>query len=105
MPAERVFAWHARPGAFERLQPPWEDALLLEQEGIQNGQRAVIELRKGPLRGRWVAVHRDYVRDRQFVDDQVSGPFASWTHTHRFVPDGPDASFLEDRGRVPASRR
>ena len=22
-PAEHVYAWHARPGAFERLSPPW----------------------------------------------------------------------------------
>lgn len=23
-PTEDVFHWHARPGAFERLSPPWE---------------------------------------------------------------------------------
>ena len=29
--AESVFAWHERPGAFERLTPPWERAEVLEE--------------------------------------------------------------------------
>lgn len=96
-PAEKLAAWHERPGAFERLSPPWEDVRIIEQTGgIRDGDGATIELRKGPVRQRWVAVHRNYVEGRQFVDDQVSGPFASWTHTHRFIPDGPEASVLED---------
>ncbi len=94
--AEQLFAWHARPGAFERLTPPWDRVRLLEHEGIEDGDRAVLELRKGPLRRRWVAIHRDLVPGRQFADDQESGPFAEWRHTHRFIPDGADASWLED---------
>jgi uncharacterized protein (TIGR01777 family) len=95
--AETLAAWHERPGAFERLTPPWDDVRVVERHGgIRDGDRAVIELRKGPVRRRWTAVHRDFVEGRQFVDDQVSGPFAAWTHTHRFVPDGPSASVLED---------
>jgi ligand-binding SRPBCC domain-containing protein len=27
------------------------------------------------------------VQGEQFVDRQVSGPFRSWKHTHRFLPD------------------
>ncbi len=103
--AEKLFAWHERPGAFERLTPPWEDVRVVERTGgIRAGDRVTIEMKVGPVRQRWVAVHRDYVEHRQFVDDQVSGPFAAWTHTHRFVPDGPSASFLEDEVeyRLPA---
>ena len=32
-----------------------------------------------------------------FRDEQVSGPFSQWVHTHRFIPDGANASWLEDR--------
>ena len=31
--AETVFDWHCRPGAFERLSPPWESVRVLEQTG------------------------------------------------------------------------
>src|SRR5262245_40951631 len=96
-PAEEVFAWHARPGAFERLVPPWEQMRVVERQGgIADGDRMVIEVRKGALRLRWTAMHRDYHAGRQFRDVQVDGPFASWTHTHRFLPDGPRRSILED---------
>ena len=95
-PAERVFAWHERPGAFERLTPPWERVRLLSHEGIRDGDRAVLELRKGPFRRRWVAVHEDYEEGRRFADRQESGPFAHWHHVHGFEPDGEGATRVVD---------
>jgi len=94
--AERVFAWHERPGALERLTPPWERVRLLGHEGIRDGDRAVLELRKGPFRRRWVAVHESYEEGRRFADRQESGPFAHWHHVHRFEPDGAGATRVVD---------
>jgi uncharacterized protein (TIGR01777 family) len=91
-----AFAWHARPGAFERLVPPWERVRVVERRGGLADGRVVLEVRQGPLRLRWVAVHRDYEEGRRFTDEQVEGPFARWVHTHGFRADGPDASWLED---------
>ncbi len=97
VPAEELFAWHAQAGAFERLIPPWERIELLERTGgIEDGARTVLRLHKGPLRLRWVAVHRDFRAGRQFVDEQVEGPFAAWRHTHRVAPERSDSSILED---------
>ena len=96
-PAADVFRWHSRPGAIERLTPPWEPVEVLERTGgIEDGSRVVLGVRMGPFRLRWVAEHRDYKEGRQFRDVQISGPFARWEHTHRIEPDGPDACFLED---------
>lgn len=96
-PAEEVFAWHARPGAFERLTPPWASVTQLEHTGgIKNGARRVLVVQLGPLRRRWTLEHCDYVEGRQFADVQVEGPFRAWKHTHRMIPAGPDASILED---------
>ncbi|MGD8700245.1 MAG: TIGR01777 family oxidoreductase [Gemmatimonadales bacterium] len=96
-PAEEVFAWHSRPGALERLIPPWEDVRVLERTGgLEDGATTVISLRKGPFRVRWTARHRDHIEGRQFVDEQIEGPFAAWRHTHRFTPTGPDECLLED---------
>ena len=97
-PAEVVFRWHARPGAFERLTPPWAPVTVVERSGgIDTGARVVLDIPVGPTRVRWVAEHRNYVEGRRFTDVQVSGPFARWAHTHSFEPDGPGACVLEDR--------
>ena len=96
--AQDAFAWHERPGAFERLTPPWERVILLERTGgIREGARTTVMVRLGPARFRWVAVHRDYVEGRRFVDEQVEGPFSHWVHEHRFEPEGPAATRYTDR--------
>lgn len=95
-PAGRLFAWHANPGAFERLTPPWAPVRLEKLEGIKNGDQAVIRLGPGPASIRWVAEHFGYEEGRQFCDRQVKGPFAQWTHTHRMEPHGENESFLVD---------
>ena len=94
-PAREVFAWHTRPGAFQRLMPPWEKVQILRQEGIRDGALAVLKL--GPLQQTWVARHRDYVEGVQFVDEQLEGPFKRWVHTHHFEPRNGAACVLEDR--------
>ena len=38
--AAEAFAWHERPGAFERLSPPWQRVRVVEREGgIRDGAR------------------------------------------------------------------
>jgi hypothetical protein len=96
--ANELFAWHAREGAFERLQPPWESVEVLERsgEGIREGARLVVRMRVGPVPMKFVARHTAYVEGSLFQDTQESGPFAKWVHTHRMWPEPPSASILED---------
>ncbi|MHC4959385.1 MAG: TIGR01777 family oxidoreductase [Planctomycetota bacterium] len=91
--------WHDRPGAFERLAPPWEAIELLDQQGEvpQDGSRVTLRTRVGPLWTKWIAEHEAYQPGRGFRDVQVKGPFARWIHTHSFEPDGENASILTDR--------
>lgn len=96
-PPAEAFAWHERPGALERLLPPWERLRVLEREGgVADGARALVALRLGPLRLRWEARHRDYEAGRSFRDEQVRGPFARWVHTHRFLEREDGGTTLED---------
>jgi uncharacterized protein (TIGR01777 family) len=95
-PATTVFDWHARPGAFERLVPPWQHVRILERQGSFADARVVFIVGAGPLRARWTAQHGGCVPGREFRDVQVQGPFARWEHTHRFLPDGEASSVLED---------
>lgn len=94
---EEVWAWHVRPGAFERLTPPWERARVLERPtALENGSRVVLEVHAGPMPLRWVAVHRDVTPGRGFIDEQVEGPFAHWVHEHLFAPER-DGCMVTDR--------
>jgi uncharacterized protein (TIGR01777 family) len=95
--AEEAYTWHTRPGALERLVPPWEKVRVVERRGGFEDSVVVLEVPVGPGRGRWVAHHREVVPGRQFVDEQVEGPFARWTHTHSFEPAGPDRCRYVDR--------
>lgn len=97
--AAEAFRWHARPGALERLTPPWEEVSVLDRTGgIEDpGSRVSITTRIGPFRKRWVAEHRDFVEGRMFRDVQVEGPFARWDHTHTFRPAAEGGCILEDR--------
>ncbi|TVP57085.1 MAG: TIGR01777 family protein [Gemmatimonadales bacterium] len=96
-PVEEVFAWHTRPGAFERLTPPWESVRVVEREGgIRPGARVVLELRKGPATLRWEVEHGEFEENRLFVDTQVRGPFGAWRHEHRFEPLDGGRCALED---------
>lgn len=98
VPREEAFRWHERPGAFERLSPPWEDVEVVERSGgIRDGGRVTLKVQKGPLDFTWKLRHVDFAEGRQFVDEQVSGPFASYRHEHRFLDaDEPGRSILED---------
>lgn len=95
-PASALFAWHERPGAFQRLTPPWAPVSVKRMEGIRDGQQAVIRLGYGPASVEWVAEHHSYIEGAQFADTQLKGPFAAWDHVHKMVPAEDETSFIID---------
>jgi uncharacterized protein len=91
-PAAAVRAYHERPGAFQRLVPPWETLEVLEQSGtVKEGDRLVLRMPPGV---RWEAVHHELPDG--FVDQMARGPLSSWRHAHRFIEDGSGASVIHD---------
>lgn len=95
-PAE-VFKWHTRPGAFERLSPPWMDVRVLERPAsLTDGSRVTLQLRKGLLHATWILEHKDIDPPHQFADEQVKGPFRRWRHAHRFEPDAQNSCLVRD---------
>jgi len=96
-PTSEVFAWHERPGALERLCPPWERVeVVASAGGVRDGSQVTVRNRVGPIWTEWRVQHRDYVAGKQFRDVQLGGPFAQWEHLHRFEADGPRACVLTD---------
>ncbi len=96
--AEESYSWHMRPGAIERLTPPWEDVHVVSSApSIKDGARVVLSVPiAGPLRSQWVAEHFDVEDGRQFKDRQITGPFGQWVHTHSFIQDGDSHSYMSD---------
>ena len=97
-PVEDVFRWHMRPGALERLLPPWEDVRILSREGgIDGGGTVRIRAKRGPISAVMKVRHTAFEENRLFRDEQVSGPLRSWVHSHEFEPAGAGATLLRDR--------
>lgn len=96
--ADELYRWHARPGAFERLTPPWEPVRVGARDSrLALGARTHRRIGRGPFRLSWLAEHRAVDPGRGFTDVPLRGAFARWQHRHEFRPDGPDAAILEDR--------
>lgn len=100
-PAE-LFQWHERPGAFQRLNPPFDPVSVRSATGgIRDGARVelAVPIGPGPLRAitfPWRLEHRDYIAGTQFRDVQTSGPFRSWSHTHSILPGASGGAVLDD---------
>ncbi|MDT5116070.1 MAG: uncharacterized protein QOE30_1809 [Mycobacterium sp.] len=107
-PRDDVFAWYARPGAFERLSPPWAPIRLVTEAGSLKDGRAELSLPGGL---RWVADHQAdcYDPPRRFVDTIGSGGMASlpariavrWRHIHEFEDLGDNRTRVIDRVETP----
>lgn len=77
--------WHGKPGAFGRVQPPWEKASIVKKAAaIANDLEEHIRINIGPFKKMWIARYHDVIDGEQFCDLQVSGPFAYWDHKHIF---------------------
>lgn len=98
-PIDDVWSWFARPGALQRLAPPWQPVrVLTEATSLRDGQ-AVLAL---PAGLRWIATHQPagYQPGRRFVDRLTSWPLApvlSWRHEHQFTAVGPNRTEVTDR--------
>lgn len=99
-PPTAVFDWHTRPGAFERLAPPYEQLRVVSRKGtIRDGDELIFEVRMAPgVWMRWQARHYGFEPGKQFCDEQVQGPFAQWRHRHRVeaAEDGAGAVLVDE---------
>jgi ligand-binding SRPBCC domain-containing protein len=95
--AERVFAFHEAPDAFERLQPPWQETEIVHPPAsLEVGTRVVLRVKVGPLWQTMVAEHVEYEPGVMFADRLVKGPFAKWIHRHIVTPRGANECLLTD---------
>lgn len=95
--AERVFAFHEAPDAFERLQPPWQKSEVIQPPAsLEVGTRVVLRIKVGPFWQTMIAEHVEYERGVMFADRLLKGPFKKWLHRHIVTPRGDDECLLTD---------
>lgn len=88
-----------RPGAFERLSPPWE-APTVTTPWSRPAAGQDVEMRVPVLPGvsiPWTSRIAEVRDGEMFRDVQTRGPFASFDHTHRFEAVSDTESVMEDR--------
>jgi uncharacterized protein (TIGR01777 family) len=94
--ADDVWAWHARPGALERLTPPWQE-IRVEHDGgpLTPGKVVVVHVRGFGRTWTWTSTVTRAEPPHAFDDVTEGAPLARWRHAHRFV-DEPGGVAVQD---------
>ncbi len=95
---DEVFDFFADARNLEAITPPLLGFELLTPDPIAMRAgtflRYRLKVRRIPLR--WLTVISEWDPPRRFVDEQLSGPYAQWHHTHSFEPGGEGETVMRD---------
>lgn len=87
-PPETVFAFVTDLANHPRTSPPEQNEQVLQGWGapLGRGTRIVFRARHGLIYHTLEAEIAEFDPPALLVDRQIKGPFAAWTHRHRFAP-------------------
>jgi ligand-binding SRPBCC domain-containing protein len=94
---EALWRFHERPDILQILTPPWQPVQIVRREGgLGVGAISEFRLWLGLIPVPWVAVHTECEPNHHFVDEQQTGPMASWRHRHQFEAQEGECTKLTD---------
>ncbi len=83
---EEAFAWHEKPGSFERLLPPFiQTQFIAGDSSLKEGSQVHFKL----LLFKDIGIDciqevTHFEKNKSFLRSQIKGPFAAWRHFHNF---------------------
>jgi ligand-binding SRPBCC domain-containing protein len=86
-PLTEVFAFFERPENLARITPPSLGFRIVTPSPIpmQKGTTIEYTIKVMGMRISWRSLISEYEPPYRFVDEQLTGPYAFWYHTHAFV--------------------
>lgn len=81
-----VFSFFAKAENLEQLTPPWLQFHVEKKSSEEIKKGSLIEYRL-KIRGvpvKWKTLISQWSPEQSFVDEQLSGPYKKWHHTHEF---------------------
>lgn len=92
-----VFEFFADPRNLEAITPPLLRFRVVTPDPIAMGPGTLIRyrLRVHGMPVSWLTAIREWRPPHRFVDEQLTGPYALWHHTHAFEADG-DETIMRD---------
>ncbi len=87
-PPEQVFNFFKKPENLDAVTPKNLGFKILTPSPIPMEKGAVIDytIRLYGFPMQWQTVITDYDPPHSFTDSQAKGPYQTWIHTHRFIP-------------------
>jgi ligand-binding SRPBCC domain-containing protein len=97
-PLDEVFAFFGKPENLGRITPGWLGFQILTPSPVQMRQGALIDyqISLGPFPTRWRTMITAFDPPHLFVDEQLSGPYSFWHHTHRFEATGSGTTIYDE---------
>jgi len=97
-PLEEVFAFFGQPENLGRITPSWLGFQMLTPSPVKMREGALIDyqISLGPFPTRWRTLITAFDPPHLFIDEQLSGPYSFWHHTHRFESKGTGTNIIDE---------